>query len=90
MVENLPGKTRFAQVSCLVFLDTRGIDGRQARLRREIDRLKVLREHYAALCAQALAAHTERQVPIPADLARWDERVQIMRSAPLPAGRSTP
>jgi hypothetical protein len=59
-----------------VFLDTGGFDGRQARLRREIDRLKACREHYATLCNQALAAHTERQIPLPADLVRWQARVR--------------
>ena len=34
----------YRQVSRPVFLDTGGIDGRQARLRREIDRLKACRE----------------------------------------------
>ena len=75
VVEQSPGK-RFPQVSRPVFLDTGGIDGRQARLRREIDRLKACREHYAALCKEALAAHAERQTPLPADLARWQGRVQ--------------
>ena len=59
-----------------VFLDTGGIDGRQARLRREIDRLKACRAHYAALITRALSAHTERQTPLPADLARWQGRVR--------------
>ena len=59
-----------------MFLDTGGIDGRQARLRREIDRLKACRAHYAALITRALSAHTERQTPLPADLARWQARVR--------------
>jgi hypothetical protein len=42
VVEKRPGRERTAQVSRPVFLDTGGIDGRQARLRREIDRRKRL------------------------------------------------
>src|SRR5215472_12546512 len=43
VLEKSPGQ-RFPQVSRPVFLDTGGIDGRQACLRREIDRLKACRE----------------------------------------------
>src|SRR5262249_3507622 len=50
------GDQEYPQVSRPVFLDTGGIDGRQARLRREIDRLKACRAHYAALGKEALAA----------------------------------
>jgi hypothetical protein len=75
VVEKHPGK-RYRQVSRPVFLDTGGIDGRQARLRREIDHLKACRAHYAALCIEALAAHNERQQPLPADFPRWEARVQ--------------
>src|SRR5579862_4432094 len=59
VVEKSLGK-RSPRVSRPVFLDTGGIDGRQARLRREIDRLKACRAHYDTLCHQALAAHAER------------------------------
>ena len=76
VVEQRPGKTRYPQVSRPVFLDTGGIDGRQARLRREIDRLKAFREHYAALCTEARVAHAEQQKPLSADLARWQARVR--------------
>ena len=76
VVEKRPGKTRYSQVSRPVFLDTGGIDGRQARLRREIDRLKACREHYAALCTEARVAHAEQQKPLSADLARWQARVR--------------
>jgi putative transposase len=40
MLEKPEGDEPSRQISCPVFLDTGGIDGRQARLRREIDRLK--------------------------------------------------
>ena len=76
VVEKSPGQQRAPQVSRPVFLDTGGIDGRQARLRREIDRLNACREHYATLCTEALAAPTERQTPLPTDFARWQARVQ--------------
>jgi hypothetical protein len=75
VVEKSPG-IRSPQVSRPVFLDTGGIDGRQARLRREIDHLKACRAQYAALCTAALTAHAERQTPLPADLARWQGRVR--------------
>ena len=75
VLEKSSGK-RYPQVSRPVFLDTGGIDGRQARLRREIDRLKACREHCAVLCTGALAAHAEHQTPLPTDLARWQGRVR--------------
>src|SRR5262249_43231378 len=43
VVEQSAGQERSAQVSRPVFLDTGGIDGHQARLRREIDRLNACR-----------------------------------------------
>jgi putative transposase len=74
VVEQSPSK-RYPQVSRPVFLDTGGIDGRQARLRREIDRLKARRAHYVALCQEALAAHPEQLTLLPADCPRWEARV---------------
>src|SRR5258707_3920088 len=65
----------YRQVSRPVFLDTGGIDGRQARLRREIDRLKACREHYDTLIKQALSAHTQQHLPLPTDFPCWQERV---------------
>ncbi len=58
-----------------MFLDTGGIDGRQARLRREIDRLKACREHYDTLIKQAFQAHTEQHTPLPAHFPGWQEQV---------------
>lgn len=40
------GEEAYRQVSRPLFLDTGGIDGRQARLRREIDRLKACKQRY--------------------------------------------
>src|SRR5262249_56077094 len=75
VVETNHGK-QYPQVSRPVFLDTGGIDGRQARLRREIDCLKACREHYASLCTAALSAHAEQQTPLPADFPRWEAQVR--------------
>src|SRR5260370_20034022 len=43
ILEKPEGEEPYRQVSRPVFLDTGGIDGRQARLRREIDRLQACR-----------------------------------------------
>nr|WP_244422583.1 transposase [Ktedonobacter racemifer] len=67
---------RSRQVSRPVFLDTGGIDGRQARLRREIDRLKACRDRYGQFVKEAQAAHQEHGVPLPAHLAGWQQRVR--------------
>jgi len=67
--------TPYRQVSRPVFLETGGIDGRQARLRREIDRLKARRDHYAYHITQALAAQVERNSPLPTHFAGWQEHV---------------
>jgi putative resolvase len=66
----------YQQVSRPVFLDTGGIDGRQARLRREIDRLKACRDRYAQLIKQALAPREEHGIPLPAHVAGWQRRVK--------------
>ena len=65
----------YRQVSRPVFLDTGGIDGRQARLRREIDRLKACRDRYAQLVKQALTAKEEQETPLPAHFSGWQKRV---------------
>jgi hypothetical protein len=44
ILERSEGQDPYRQISRPVFLDTGGIDGRQARLRREIDRLKGCRD----------------------------------------------
>jgi len=75
VLEKSEGDEPYRQVSRPVFLDTGGIDGRQARLRREIDRLKACREHYDTLISQALAAHAEQHTPLPTDFPRWKGRV---------------
>ena len=65
----------YHQVSRPVFLDTGGIDGRQARLRREIDRLKACRDRYALLVKHARQVHAEQQIPLPAHCTGWQERI---------------
>ena len=65
----------YRQVSRPVFLDTGGIDGRQARLRREIDRLKACRDRYAQLVKQALTAKDKQETPLPAHFPGWQKRV---------------
>jgi len=75
ILEKPEGDEPYRQVSRPVFLDTGGIDGRQARLRREIDRIKACREHYDTLIKQALSAHTQQHLPLPTDFPCWQERV---------------
>jgi putative transposase len=65
----------YHQVSRPVFLDTGGIDGRQARLRREIDRLCACRDRYALLVKQTLTARDEQEIPLPAHFPGWQKRV---------------
>src|SRR5216684_692819 len=63
------------QVSRPVFLDTGGIDGRQARLRREIDRLKACKERYERLITHAKKEQEAHGTELPAHFAGWQERV---------------
>ena len=65
----------YHQVSRPVFLDTGGIDGRQARLRREIDRLKACRDRYVLLVKHARQVHAEQKIPLPAHCTGWQERI---------------
>jgi len=76
VLEKSEGEEPFRQVSRPVFLDTGGIDGRQARLRREIDRLKACREHYSTLVTEVLTAHREQGISLPSHFDRWQERVR--------------
>jgi putative transposase len=75
ILEKPDGDDPYRQVSRPVFLDTGGIDGRQARLRREIDRLKACRDRYAQLVKQARESCDERQSPLPAHFPGWQKRV---------------
>ena len=58
ILEKPEGDEPYRQVSRPVFLDTGGIDGRQARLRREIDRLKACRERYVHARHAGAGSHT--------------------------------
>jgi putative transposase len=71
ILEKPEGQEPYRQISRPVFLDTRGLDGRQARLRREIDRLKACQERYDRLVEQARNARDEQHVPLPPHFARW-------------------
>jgi putative transposase len=75
VLEKPGGDEPYRQVSRPVFLDAGGIDGRQARLRREIDRLKACSERFATLIKQALAAEASQHTPLPTDVPRWRARV---------------
>jgi putative transposase len=76
ILEKPEGEEPYHQVSRPIFLDTGGIDGRQARLRREIDRLKACRDRYGQHIKQALATHKEHGIPLPTHFAGWQERVK--------------
>ena len=76
ILEQPEGEEPYRQVSRPVFLETGGIDGRQARLRREIDRLKACRDRYALLVKQALTARDEQGIPLSAHFSGWQKRVR--------------
>lgn len=76
ILEKPEGDEPYRQVSRPIFLDTGGIDGRQARLRREIDRLKACRDRYVQQVRQALVVEEEQGRPRPAHFAGWQQRVK--------------
>ena len=69
------GEESYRQISRPVFLDSGGLDGRQARLRREIDRLKACRERYVKLVKEAVIARVEHQKPLPAHCQKWQDHI---------------
>ncbi|HKF37200.1 MAG TPA: zinc ribbon domain-containing protein [Ktedonobacteraceae bacterium] len=71
ILEKPEGEEPYRQISRPVFLDSGGLDGRQARLRREIDRLKACQKRYDQLVEQACNAREEQCVPLPPHFARW-------------------
>jgi putative transposase len=75
VLEKGEGDEPYRQVSRPVFLDTGGIDGRQARLRREIDRLKACRERSAVLVKMAVKGHEEQKSPFPPHFAHWQAHI---------------
>lgn len=70
------GEKTFRQISRPVFLDTGGLDGRQARLRHEIDHIRACREHYVTLVRAAVIARVEQQRPLPAHFAKWQDHIE--------------
>jgi len=77
LLEKAEGDEPYRQISRPVFLDSGGLDGRQARLRREIDRLKACRERYDTLVAQAVTANADHQTPLPLHFAHWQEQMHF-------------
>ena len=75
IVEKPNEGSEYRQISRPVFLDTGGLDGRQARLRREIDRLKGCCERYVKLVKEAVIARVERKVALPPHFHLWQERL---------------
>ena len=75
VLEQGDGDQSSRQVSRPVFLDTGGLDGRQARLRREIDCLKSRQQHYQTQITTARKALDEHQTPLPRHFAGWQTRV---------------
>ena len=71
----IEGEESYRQISRPVFLDTGGLDGRQARLRREIDHIRACRQRYAKLVKEAVIARVERKIPLPAHFQKWQERI---------------
>ena len=69
-------KEVYKQLSRPLFLGTGEIDGRQARLRREIDRLKACKERYEQLITKAVTANREHGTPLPAHYEGWINRVR--------------
>jgi putative transposase len=70
----------YRQISRPVFLDTGGLDGRQARLRRDIDRLKACRDRYVKLVRVAVIARVERKIPLPAHFQQWQDRIDAFEA----------
>src|SRR5258708_34268125 len=63
------------QVGGRVFVDAGGLDGREARLRREIDRLKACKERYALLVKHARQANQEQHIPLPGHFVGWQAKI---------------
>jgi putative transposase len=74
------GQESYRQISRPVFLESGGLDGRQARLRREIDRLKACRERYGKLVKEAVIARVEHKKPLPAHFQKWQEHIDAYQA----------
>jgi putative transposase len=75
VLERGEGEAPYQQVNRPVFLDTGGLDGRQARLRREIDRLKSCQQRYQGHITTALKDLDERKTPLPGHFAGWQAKI---------------
>jgi putative transposase len=69
------GQESYRQISRPVFLESGGLDGRQARLRREIDRLKACRQRYRKLVKEAVIARVQHKKPLPAHFQKWQDHI---------------
>jgi transposase len=74
------GEESYRQISRPLFLESGGLDGRQARLRREIDQLKACRDRYAKLVKEAVVARVERKIPLPSHFQQWQDRIDVFEA----------
>ena len=81
IVEKPNDGAEYRQISRPVFLDTGRLDGRQARLRREIDRLKACKERYVKLVKEAVIARVERDVALPPHFQKWQEHIEAYEAS---------
>jgi hypothetical protein len=77
VLERSTGK-KYRQVSRPLFLDSGGLDGRQARLRREIARLQAKRDQYQTLLDAAKTALEEQKTPLPDHFALWKAKADAL------------
>ena len=69
------GEAKYRQISRPVFLDSGGLDGRQARLRRELDHIRACRERYVKLVKAALIARVEHKKPLAVHFQKWQDHI---------------
>ncbi len=78
ILEQNLGQEPYRQISRPLFLDSGGLDGRQARLRREIARLQAKRDQYQTLVDAAKKAFEEQKTPLPAHFALWQAKADAL------------
>ncbi|PWT79012.1 MAG: transposase [Chloroflexi bacterium] len=76
ILQRTTGEESYRQISRPVFLDCGGLDGRQARLRREIDRLVAKRDTYRTLVTSAKTALSEQKIPLPSHFPHWQVKAE--------------
>src|SRR5260221_13297687 len=74
------GEESYRQISRPVFLDTGGLDGRQARLRRQIEPLKGFRERYVKLVQLAVNARGKHKTTVPSRFKKRQELTDAYES----------